>query len=115
MAIAATDAGKAVGEDAAAEVTLELLLHEARQSGAVLAALPGLVEERREVLAHDRVEDRALRLAPPPCRRQRARRGARPSTGPTSRVARRGACGQLGLSEPALSTTREQGTHLEVE
>ena len=30
MAIAAADAGEAVGEDAAAEVTLEFLLHEAR-------------------------------------------------------------------------------------
>jgi len=57
----ATHAGEAVGEDAAAQVALELGDHEARQGTAVLLEPR---QEGLEVLPHGRVQDRLLRLAP---------------------------------------------------
>jgi hypothetical protein len=56
-------AREAVRQDPAAQVSLELLAHEAGQSEAGRAALLGLDQERGEVLAHGRVQDGHLRLA----------------------------------------------------
>jgi hypothetical protein len=62
-ACVAADAGEAVGEDAAAEVGAEVVLHPARYALAVGIGFGGVGQEALEVVLHDGVEGRGRGLA----------------------------------------------------
>ncbi len=98
-AVRASQAGETVGQHAAIQVAVELVSHERWVARARIAAPAGVVQQIRQVAAHDRVQGGPFGLTAPPARRQRPRRLAR---GPLEHQRRQRAgrrTGVLGASD----------------